>query len=384
MRIVGAETFVVAVPTRRRHAWASNTKVPIGRHALVRLDTDEGISGWGEAPALATWGGAHMRYYGETAETVVHMIHDVLLPAVEGCDPREPGAIHAHMDAVVKGHPYAKAALDLACFDAAGKALGLPVWVLLGGRHRDGIEVCHSLGLMEVEAAVEEAVVAVGEGARTIKCKTGIEPERDVDLVRRLRDALGDDVKIRVDANEGYATVGLAVDVTRRQEEYGLLLCEQPVAGARQLARVAAQIDSPVMADESAWTVHDILELDELDAASCFSCYVTKPGGLWRARQQAEVAYALGMESDIGGSIELGVGNAANLHLGAALERAWLPSVCPVTKVAGDGGPETAGVYYTDDVVTESFRFEDGRVLVPEGPGLGIEVDLEKVKAYAA
>jgi muconate cycloisomerase len=384
MRIVGAETFVVAVPTRRRHAWASNTKVPIGRHALVRLDTDEGISGWGEAPALATWGGAHMRYYGETAETVVHMIHDVLLPAVEGCDPREPGAIHAHMDAVVKGHPYAKAALDLACFDAAGKALGLPVWALLGGRHRDGIEVCHSLGLMAVEAAVEEAVVAVGEGVRTIKCKTGIEPERDVDLVRRLRDALGDDVKIRVDANEGYATVGLAVDVTRRQEEYGLLLCEQPVAGARQLARVAAQIDSPVMADESAWTVHDILELDELDAASCFSCYVTKPGGLWRARQQAEVAYALGMESDIGGSIELGVGNAANLHLGAALERAWLPSVCPVTKVAGDGGPETAGVYYTDDVVTESFRFEDGRVLVPEGPGLGIEVDLEKVKAYAA
>lgn len=384
MRIVGAETFVVAVPTRRRHAWASNTKVPIGRHALVRLDTDEGISGWGEAPALATWGGAHMRYYGETAETVVHMIHDVLLPAVEGCDPREPGAIHAHMDAVVKGHPYAKAALDLACFDAAGKALGLPVWALLGGRHRDGIEVCHSLGLMAVEAAVEEAVVAVGEGARTIKCKTGIEPERDVDLVRRLRDALGDDVKIRVDANEGYATVGLAVDVTRRQEEYGLLLCEQPVAGARQLARVAAQIESPVMADESAWTVHDILELDELDAASCFSCYVTKPGGLWRARQQAEVAYALGMESDIGGSIELGVGNAANLHLGAALERAWLPSVCPVTKVAGDGGPETAGVYYTDDVVTESFRFEDGRVLVPEGPGLGIEVDLEKVKAYAA
>jgi muconate cycloisomerase len=237
---------------------------------------------------------------------------------------------------------------------------------------------------MAVEAAVEEAVVAVGEGVRTIKCKTGIEPERDVDLVRRLRDALGDDVKIRVDANEGYATVGLAVDVTRRQEEYGLLLCEQPVAGARQLARVAAQIDSPVMADESAWTVHDILELDELDAASCFSCYVTKPGGLWRARQQAEVAYALGMESDIGGSIELGVGNAANLHLGAALERAWLPSVCPVTKVAGDGGPETAGVYYTDDVVTESFRFEDGRVLVPEGPGLGIEVDLEKVKAYAA
>lgn len=384
MRIAGGELFVVAVPTRREHAWASNTKVPIGRHALVRVDTDEGVSGWGEAPVLATWGGAHMRYYGETPETVVHVVRDLLLPALEGLDPREPARLHARMDEVVKGHPYAKAAVDIACYDAAGKALDVPVWMLLGGRHRDGIEVCHSLGLMPVDAAVDEAVAAVAEGARTIKCKTGRDPERDVELVARLRAALGDEVKIRVDANEGYATVPLAVDVTRRQEEHGILLCEQPVAGARQLARVAAAIDSPVMADESAWTVQDILELDELDAAACFSCYVTKPGGLWRARRQAEVAYALGMDSDIGGSIELGVGNAANLHLGAALERAWLPSVCPVTTVAGGGGPEIAGVYYRDDVVTESFRFEDGRVLVPEGPGLGVEVDLEKVRAYAA
>jgi muconate cycloisomerase len=202
--------------------------------------------------------------------------------------------------------------------------------------------------------------------------------------VRRLREAVGDGIGIRVDANEGYDTVALAVDVTRRQEEYGILLCEQPVAGAKQLARVAAQIDSPVMADESAWTVQDILELDELDAAQCFSCYVTKPGGLWRARQQAELAYALGMTSDIGGSIELGVGNAANLHLGAALERATLPSVCPVTTIAGGGGPKMAGVYYTDDIITEPFPFVDGRVLVPDGPGLGVEVDLEKVRAYAA
>jgi muconate cycloisomerase len=288
------------------------------------------------------------------------------------------------MDAVVKGHPYAKAMVDIACHDAAGRALDLPVWALLGGRHRDGIEVCHSLGLMPVDEAVDEAVAAVAEGARTIKCKTGHDAERDVELVARLRAALGDDVRIRVDGNEGYRTVTEAVDVTRRQEEHGIMLCEQPVAGASQLARVAARISVPVMADESAWTPQDILELDQLNAAACFSCYVTKPGGLWRARQQAELAYALGMESDIGGSIELGIGNAANLHLGAALERATLPSVCPVTTVAGTPGPSVAGVYYTDDVVAEPFRFADGRLLVPDGPGLGIEVDREKLVAYAA
>jgi muconate cycloisomerase len=384
VKVTGCEVFLVAVPSRREHTWASKMETPIGHHAVVRLDTDEGVSGWGEAPAIATWGGSQMRYYGETPETVKHIVESYLLPAaVRDVDPAEIAIVHARMDKVVKGHPYAKAAVDIACYDAAGKALGVPVWKLLGGRHRDGIEVTHSLGIMEVERCVAEADQAVAEGIRTIKCKTGLDPDRDVELVRRVRETVGDEVKIRVDGNEGYRTVHQAVETTRRQEEYGLLLCEQPVAGAEALAAVAARIDSPVMADESAWTTRDILELYELDAASCFSCYVTKPGGLHRARQQAELAAALGFVCDIGGSIELGIGNAANLHLGAALAAAELPSVCPVTKPAGAGGPEIAGVYYTDDIVVEPFRFEDGRVLCPDGPGLGVEVDTEKLARYA-
>jgi len=383
VKIAGCEVFLVAVPSRREHTWASKMETPIGHHAIVRLDTDEGVSGWGEAPAIATWGGAHMRYYGETPETVKHIVESYLLPAIREVDPAEVAVVHSRMDRVVKGHPYAKAAVDVACHDLAGKALGVPVWKLLGGRQRDGIEVTHSLGIMEVDRCIAEAEQAVGEGIRTIKCKTGLDPQRDVELVRRLRETVGPEVKIRVDGNEGYRTVAQAVETTRRQEEYGLFLCEQPVAGAEALAAVAARIESPVMADESAWTVRDILELHELEAAACFSCYVTKPGGLHRARQQAEVAAALGFVCDIGGSIELGIGNAANLHLGAALSIAELPSVCPVTKPAGTAGPEIAGIYYTDDVVTTPFRFEDGRVFCPEGPGLGVEVDTDKLAQYA-
>ncbi len=383
MRIVGCEVFLVAVPSRREHTWASKMETPIGHHAIVRLDTEEGVSGWGEAPAIATWGGAHGRHYGETPETVKHIVEAYLVPAVRDVDPAEIAVVHARMDRAVKGHPYAKAAVDIACHDLAGKALGVPVSTLLGGRLRDGIEMTHSLGIMEVDRCVAEAEQAVAEGARTIKCKTGLDPERDVELVHRLRVTLGDGVKIRVDGNEGYRSVTEAVEVTRRQEEYGILLCEQPVAGAEGLARVAERIEAPVMADESAWTVHDILELRELRAAECFSCYVTKPGGLYRARQQAELAAALDMYCDIGGSIELGIGNAANLHLGAALPNAVLPSVCPVTKPAGAEGPEIAGIYYLDDVVAEPFRFEGGKVMAPAGHGLGIEVDVEKLTRYA-
>jgi muconate cycloisomerase len=383
MRIVGHEIFRVAVPSRRKHLWASKMTAPIGRHIVVRLDIDEGMSGWGESPPGATWGGPFGSYYGETPETVSQIVRDHLFPAIEGLDPRQPGVVHAAMDRAVKGHPYAKAALDIALHDAAGRALGVPVSTLLGGAMRDRLEVAHSLGIMDDDEALDEAEQAVAEGVRTIKLKTGVDPVRDVRLAHRLRERIGDSLKIRVDANEGYASVDEAIRVTRAQEEAGIFLCEQPVAGTRGLAAVAAAVGVPVMADESAWTSHDVVELAEARAAACFSCYVTKPGGLHRARQQAEVAATFGLYSDIGGSIELGIGNAANLHLGAALPLARLPSVCPVTTPKGTADGAIAGVYYVDDIVTERFRFEEGCVLVPNGPGLGVDVDTDKLAHYA-
>ena len=383
MKIARATLYTVALPTRRHHTWASKMTAPIGRHALLRLETDQGLQGWGEAPAGITWGGSAMRYYGESPETVRSVAADYLLPAIGGCDPRQIAVVHAFMDRAVKGHPYAKAMIDMACYDLAGRAMGVGVSTLLGGAHRRGIELAHSLGIMPIERCLEEAEQAVAEGAVTIKCKTGLDPFRDVELVRRLRELVGPDIKIRVDGNEGYSHVAEAVRVTRAQEEYDIMLCEQPVAGAEGLAAVAERIDTPVMADESAWTVEDVWELAELGAAEYISCYVTKPGGLFRARQQAETARRLGIMCDIGGSIETGVGNAANLALGAAVENAILPSVCPVSGPEGSARPQIAGIYYTDDLITGAFRFEGGRVMVPDGPGLGVEVDPAKVEKYS-
>ena len=311
------------------------------------------------------------------------VLENHLIEAVKGLDPRAMAALHEAMDKAVKGNPYAKAAIDMACYDIAGKAANVPAYTLLGGQFRDRIEVAHSLGIMPIDKCVDEAAEAIEEGAKTLKCKTGLDSERDVRVVQELRERLGDEVRIRVDGNEGYADVWEAIRVTRRQEEYDILLCEQPVMGALPLARVAERIDVPVMADESAWTVHDILELAEHNAAACFSCYVTKPGGLFRAVQQANIAQSLGMFCDIGGSIESGIGCAANLHLGAALPIATLPSVCPVAKPEGADGPSVAGIYYLDDLITEPLRFEDGCVLVPDGPGLGVEVDEGKLEKYA-
>lgn len=383
MKITGYRCYLVKLPSRRDHNWASKMHQAIGSHLVLRLETDTGVVGWGETPALPTWGGAHMMYYGETSLTARHIIDAYLFPVIEGRSPLEIGPLHAAMDRAVKGHPYAKAAVDIALYDLQGKLLGLPVYQLLGGAHRDRIMVAHSLGIMENDRAVAEAEQAVAEGAKTIKCKTGLDPRRDVDLVRRLREALGPAIQIRVDANEGYRSAVEAIRVTRAMEAYDIAFTEQPVADLEDLAAVAHAVGVPVMADESAWTPQDILRIRELRAAELISLYVTKPGGLFRAREVATVAEAVGLRCDIGGSIEMGIGNAANLHLGAATRIAEYASVCPVNRPAAAYEGQIAGVYYLDDIVVEPFGFEDGAVLVPQGAGLGIEVDEHKLAKYS-
>ncbi len=384
MRITGHTSYVARLPSRRIHNWASKMQSPIGRHYILKLRTDEGIEGWGEAPALATWGGPSGMYFGETPETVAHIIRDYLVPSLEGIDPRNITACHGAMDQAVKGHPYAKAAVDIALYDVAGKAAGVPVYQLLGGKRRDSIEICHSLGIMDNDRAVEEAGIAVSEGIRTIKCKTGLDPERDVRLVEQLRDTVGPSIGIRVDANEAYATAHLAAQVTKRMEAFDILFHEQPVAGFDALAEVARLVDIPIMADESAWTCDDVLRLRDRHAASIISLYVTKPGGLYRALQVAAVAGACGMTLDIGGSIEMGIGVAANLHLGVAVEALQWASVCPVPNPEQRAGVEMAGIYYLDDIIAAPLRYENGHLFVPDGPGLGIDVDEAKLASMSA
>src|SRR3546814_16339198 len=131
--------------------------------------------------------------------------------------------------------------------------MGVPVSTLLGGRHREGLRITHSLGLMPLDRALAEAEIAVSEGITAFKIKTGIDGERDVELMRRMRDVVGPEVQLRADANEGYATVAEAVAVPKRQEEYDLPLCEQTVAGADDLADGARRAHVPAVAEEASW-----------------------------------------------------------------------------------------------------------------------------------
>ena len=383
MKITKIETIPIRLPTRRAHQWA-NLTTPIGVYVIVKLYTDQGLIGLGEAPVLKDWGGDYGKYFGETPQTTAHIIKDILTPALAGQDPRRFEWIHALMDQAVKGYPYCKAAIDAAAYDVAGKALNVPAYQLLGGLFRERIPIAHSLGLMEIEKAVEEAQQAKAEGVKTIKIKGGVERRRDVELVKQIRRALGSDLNICVDANQGYPSAKAAVKIIKAMEEYDLLYMEQPVEGIDQMAEVARRVDTPIMADESAWTAQDVIEIVQKKAADVISLYTTKPGGMFKAKKVAAVAQAAGLKCNVNGSVETGVGNAANLHLAASTGAVTYGCVVPVSTPKGKGGGGIAGIYYQDDLITDAFNYADGYVRVPSRPGLGVELDEDKIKFYRA
>lgn len=381
MEITGIETISVALPWRRLHRMAFPGEV-LGRYVIARVFTDEGIEGLGEATVIKEWGGDHGRYFGESPGLTVKVIESILGPALIGQDPFNLEAAHRRMDIAVKGYPYAKTALDEALHDIKGKALGVPVYQLLGGLVREEIPIAHSLGWMEYDEATAEAAAAVDEGIRTIKIKVGRDPTYDVRIVREVRETIGPDRDIVVDANQGWPTPKHAIAILRRMQEHGIRYAEQPVEGLARMARVARAVDVPIMADESAWTPQDVLEIVERGAADMISLYTTKPGGLFKAKKVAAVAEAAGLPLNVNGSHETGVGNAGNLHLVASTAAVTEAGVFPVTSLREHQPTRMAGKMYLDDIVTRPFEYRDGCLIVPSAPGLGVELDMDKVAEY--
>jgi muconate cycloisomerase len=377
------DTFVVALPARRPHLWVGLDSPAGHGYVVTKVLLSDGSIGWGEAQPIRTWGGDNARRYGETPATAVTLIHECLKPALGGVDVRQLEVVHQKMNRALRGYPYAKAAVEVALLDALGHSFGLPVYQMLGGKVRDRIPLAHSIGLMEADAAAREAAQVVEEGIRTLKIKIGVEIERDVKVVRAVRDAIGPAPRIRVDANQGYRTWREGAEAVRRMEEFDILYAEQLVDGLAGMAEIAARSRVPVMADESAWTDKDVIDIAQRRAAEYLSVYYTKPGGLIPAKRLLAVAGALQMQCDINGSGEMGVGNAANVHLAASSPEITLAGTIPVTSTAEIQRTRVAGRKYLDDIVRSPFEYDDGHLVVPQGRGLCIEVDEEKLRKYS-
>jgi muconate cycloisomerase len=238
------------------------------------------------------------------------------------------------------------------------------------------------LGLMPVEEALEEARAAVDDGVFALQVKGGQDGTRDADLVARLRGELGDDIVIRLDANGGYSGRAATRHQLEALGEAGVDFVEQPVLGVDELAAATRSSPVPIIADESCWTPSDALALACRRAADALSVYVGKPGGLSRAQSVCCIAAAARVPHDVNGALELGIGNAANIHLALASPAELLPSVIPVNAPAGAHTTRTAGRYFEDDVITDPVPYEAGFVAAPAGPGLAVQVDRDKIEHY--
>lgn len=381
MRIANVEAIPFRLPVRREFRWAG-LHAGLGSFVLVRIRTDTGLVGLGEATPLPDWGGDFGRRAGETQETVVSMVTKVLAPVLAGRDPTSVELLLADMDHVLRGHNYAKAAIDIALHDLCAKASQQPLYAILGGACRSAVPLAHMIGLMPDQDAVAEAVGAVADGIGALQIKGGEDPERDVRVLRSLRERLGPGVLLRLDANQGYGRAKEAINIVRRLGPGVLDMLEQPVTGLRDMTAVTKAIDIPVIADESCWDPNDALDVVQAEAADAISIYLAKAGGIARARQVAAIASAAGLPCDVNGSIESGIGNAANLHFALATPAVTLASVIPVSAPDGFQPFQVGGAYYDDDIILEPFKAENGALLPLEAPGLGIELDEEKLERF--
>ncbi|MFO1281832.1 MAG: enolase C-terminal domain-like protein [Burkholderiales bacterium] len=382
MKITGFETIVVKLPRRTSYTWRS-LQTPIGHYVILRLETDEGIVGLGEAPAILSWGGEHGRYFGEDPDIVCHLMRDCIAPFLVGADPFEIRPLLAKLDVHVRGFPYTKAMLESALLDIAGRALGVPVYKLLGGAMRTTIPLCHSVGIAKPADSAREAEAAVADGIGWLQIKIPGEPATDLAIVKAVRKAVGAGVKLFPDVNRGYKDAKTAIrSILAMQEAADILAIEQPVEGQHLMQRIVDSVDIPIVVDEGCWTPQDAMEIARTGAADVLSIYFTKSGGLMRSMQIGTIAQAAGLPVNVNGSLEGGVGNAANLHLAAALEGTMWPAIITVNTLAGREQTKVGGVFYTDDVITEPFEYRKGALTVPDRPGLGVDLDPKKIRKY--
>jgi L-alanine-DL-glutamate epimerase-like enolase superfamily enzyme len=281
-------------------------------NVVVKLVTDYGVIGWGESSPSK-------RVTGETAETVTRTLDKIGPKLIRMCPLRIEQDVEL-MDTIVEGNPAAKAAVDMALHDILGKTVRKPLFMLIGG-YRTEVMTDITLGIKSAKEMAGDATRAVRKGFRALKVKLGADPAEDVERVKAVREATGDDVQIRVDANQGW-TVKQAVDVLNEIEKFKIQFAEQPVSAEdiKGLREVRRNSPVPIMADESVHSPQDALRLIRAEAVDLINIKLMKCGGILNGRKIAEVAEAARVPCMIGCMSESEIGIAGAAHLAAGVK----------------------------------------------------------------
>ncbi|MEV0055109.1 enolase C-terminal domain-like protein [Saccharopolyspora shandongensis] len=363
MKITRVEAIPFAIPYRKPLKFASG-EVAAAEHVLIRVHTEDGVVGAAEAPPRPFT-------YGETQAGIVAVVESVFAPQITGLRLAEREVVRARLGRTV-GNPTAKAAIDMAIWDAFGKTAGLPVTDLLGG-YTDRLGVSHMLGFDEPAKMVAEAERMVAAyGIRTFKVKVGRRPiDLDIAVVRALREEFGDSVELYVDGNRGW-TPSESMRAMRRLADLDLLFAEELCPADDVLGRrwLVSHLDVPFIADESAVTPADITREVLGGSATAISIKTARTGftGSQRAHHLAE---GLGIEVVMGNQIDGQLGTACTIAFGAAHQR-----------TSHRAAELSNFLDMTDDLLTDPLQIRDGELRVRPGAGIGVEIDPDKLARY--
>ena len=354
MKITNVEAWPVPMELDEPYAIAYET-VESATNVFLRLETSGGVIGFGcAAPDLEVTG--------ETPETVLKAVDDVVKPRLKGTDPVRIARVLEVLKKELKGQPAAVACVDLALHDILGKISGLPVWKLLGGFRRS-FKTSVTIGILPVAETVERARYWVGEGFAALKIKGGADVDADVERVHRVREAVGEKVELRFDANQGY-TVEDSLKFVEGTRGAHLELLEQPTSKhqAELMGKVTRRVPLPVMADESLLNLRDAFRLARRDLVDMVNVKLMKVGGIYEALLINGVARSAGLEVMVGCMDEAALAIAAGLHF--ALAR---PNVayCDLDGHIGLKGDPSDGAV----IIRRGVLYPTGK------PGLGWDLD---------
>jgi len=346
---------------RRATVWktARYTKGDI-EATVVGLTDENGVTGYGYMPAMIV--------VGESPVTAEGLLHGAIAPILKGGEIIGVQAVMREIDSALGANPQIKFAVEEALLDLQAKRMATPVSSLFGGLCRKEVPVMRMLGLKPPKETAEEALGLVQRGYRYVKIKIGLDDKRDVETVRRTRETLGEDVFISVDANQAYTPMR-AVRVLNQLADCNLVVVEQPVRqdNVRGMAFVRRNIDIPVMADEAVNTPMDALRLIEADAMDAVSIKLWKMGGYYKSKEIAALCS--------GANIAVHVGSTAASRLLEALQLHFCASIPDLFAGAEIGEFESL----TDDPAS-GLTVEQGSLRVPDRPGLGVDIDMDKLR----
>jgi muconate cycloisomerase len=359
------ETILVDVPTIRPHRMSvatMNTQTLV----LVRVVCSDGIEGWGEATTI---GG--LNYGEESPESIKINIDTHIAPLLVGMDARYVAKAMAKLRKTIQGNRFAKCAIETALLDAQARRLGIPLSELLGGRLRDELPVAWTLASGDTSKDILEAENMLElRRHRIFKLKIGLRSVADdVAHVLAIKKALGDAVSVRVDVNQAWSELD-AMSGIAQLEAGGIDLIEQPVRAENKagLKRLCDRFSVAIMADEALHGPLDALELAHHSAADVFAVKITQSGGLIPALQVANIAQLAGISLYGGTMLEGAIGTAAAAHVFSTFNDLAF-------------GTELFGpLLLTEEVLVEPLVYKNFMLQVPNKPGLGVDIDREKLQ----